>query len=262
MRYWPWRRFRRAFLLGLFLALTACAPLGESALTGQVTFVRDVQLPEGAVVVVALNDISLADAPATELGRAVIEDPGQLPVRFRIAYDPAAIDPRNDYSLQARITVGDTLLYVNDTVHPVLTRGAPDNSDVRVVSVDPNDRCLAPLPVRIHSAHPDLTELEAAEIRVRLVDVSDPGDRIIVTESGQAGFSGSFPIEFLLPGERVSISRHRRYELEVEVWISGQLRFHVPSQEWRTVRPAHCPDSESPLLIDVFPVEPVGDEGV
>jgi hypothetical protein len=142
----------------------------------------------------------------------------------------------------------------------VLTHGAPDNSDIRVVSIDPFDQCLAPLPVRIYAGPTDPTEVSGAEIRVRLVDVSDPGDRIIVTESRQAGFSGSFPVEFLLPEEGVSISRHHRYELEAEIWISGQLAFHIPREEWRKVWPSHCPDRDDPLVIDVFPVGQFGDE--
>ena len=260
MRFRPWFRLWQALLLALALASAACGPLGEDAVTGQVAFIRDVPLPDGAVVVVALSDTSLADAPARELGRAVIENPGRLPVRFRIVYDPAAIDPRNEYSLQARIMAGDSLIYVNDTVHPVLTRGAPDDSDIRVVSVDPYDRCPAPLPVLIHAGFADRTDLEGAEFHVRLVDVSDPGDRIIVTESRKAGYSGSFPIEFLLPEDGVSISRHRRYELEAEVWISGRLAFHIPRAEWRKVSPSHCPDPDNPLVIDVFPVGEFGEE--
>lgn len=256
----PLRRFRRLLLLALVLAATACGPLGESAVTGRVTFVREVQLPEGAVVVVSLSDISLADAAAVELGRTVIENPGQLPVRFRIAYDPAAINPRNEYSLQARITEGGSLLYVNDTVHPVLTRGAPDDSDVRVVSVDPFDRCVAPLPVRLDAGNTHQPDVDDADIRVRLVDVSDPDDRAIVTASRRAGYSGSFPIELFLPEEGVAISRHRRYELEAEIWISGELRYHIPRAEWRTVRPAHCPDADNPLASAVFPVGLIGEE--
>ena len=256
----PWRRFRHALLLALVLAVSACGPLGESAVTGQVKFARDVRLPDGAVVVVSLSDTSLADAPAKELGRAVIDNPGQLPVRFRVAYDPAAINPRNEYSLQARITDGDSLLYVNDTVHPVLTGGAPNNSDVEVVSVDPYDRCVSPLPVRIHAGNGHQADVAGAEIRVRLVDVSDPDDRIIVTEARQAGYSGSFPIEIFLPEEGVAISRHRRYEMEAEIWISGELGYHIPREEWRTVRPAHCPDPDNPLVNDVFPVGLIDDE--
>jgi putative lipoprotein len=43
----------------------------------------------------------------------------------RAAYDPAQIDPRMTYAVSARITEGNELLFISDTVYPVLTRGAP-----------------------------------------------------------------------------------------------------------------------------------------
>ena len=92
-----------------------------------------VALPDGAVVAVRLLDVSLADAASTTLGEHVIEGAAQLPISFRIAYDAAAIDERFDYSLQATVHHGGRLLYINDTVHPVLTRGHPLQSDVEVI---------------------------------------------------------------------------------------------------------------------------------
>ena len=44
-----------------------------------------------------------------------------LPVAFSIEYDPDEVDSRAEITLQARVEVGDDLLYINDTVHPVLT---------------------------------------------------------------------------------------------------------------------------------------------
>ena len=63
-----------------------------------------------------------------------------------------------------------------------------------------------------------------------------------------------------LPHEGVSISRHSRYELEAEIWIGGELVYHIPNAEWRTVRPSYCPDAENMLVIDVFPVGQFADE--
>ena len=54
----------------------------------------------------------------------MIENVDSLPVRFSIEYD------------------SDELLYINDTVHPVLTRGNPRNSDVRVISISEFDQCV------------------------------------------------------------------------------------------------------------------------
>ncbi len=117
------------------LTVTAGAPAG-AAVSGRVTFGGgEVTLPEGAVVTVQLLDTSLADAAATLIGEQIIRDARGLPLAFRVGYDPAAIDERNEYSLQATVRHAGRLLYINDTVHPVLTRGAPRNSDIEVIRV-------------------------------------------------------------------------------------------------------------------------------
>ena len=124
--------------------MASCA--SSDSISGEVQFHRDVELPPGATVTVTLQDTSLADASAIELGRAVINDAASLPFRFAIEYDGDAIDSRNEYTISARVEAGGELLYINDTVHPVITGGNPRNSDVRVISVNPFDQCVEPLP--------------------------------------------------------------------------------------------------------------------
>ena len=79
-------------------------------------------------------DVSRQDVAATVLGEQIITNPGQVPIPFEIAYDPASIDPRFTYAVQARITADGQLLFISDTVTPVITRGAP-TSDVEIVVV-------------------------------------------------------------------------------------------------------------------------------
>lgn len=112
------------------------APAGGDAVEGRVFFGGgEVELPDGAVVKVSLQDTSRADAPAVTLGEQVIRDARRLPLAFRIPYDPADIDQRNEYTLRASVTLGERLLYTNDTVHPVLTSGSPEDSDIEVIRV-------------------------------------------------------------------------------------------------------------------------------
>lgn len=217
-------------------------------------FAREVDLPEGAVVTVVLLDTSQADAAAVELGRAVIEDAARLPVRFHIAYDRSLISDRAEYSLQAEVQHGDDLLYVNDTVHPALTRGAPRNPDVAVVSTNPFDTCVEPLPGVIHSSFPAGALPAGAVLTVRLVDMTEPEERVVVTETSMGNLDG-FPIEFELPYEGVQISRHRRYELEAEVAVGGEVISHIPTAEWRRTWLPHCPGGDLQLVNDVLPVE-------
>ncbi|MDE2746101.1 MAG: YbaY family lipoprotein [Chloroflexota bacterium] len=222
--------------------------------SGEVRFHREVDLPEGATVTVMLLDTSLADASAIELGRDVIDDAERLPVRFSIEYDPGELDGRAEITLSARVELGDELLYINDTVHPVLTRGAPRNSDVSVISVSEFDQCVEPLRGQIHSSFWDGDLPDDAVLEIRLWDVSEPEERFVVVEASFEDL-GEFPIHFELPYEGVEISRHHRYELEANIRFDGELQFHIPNSEWRRTVLPYCPDGDDLSIVnDVFPV--------
>ena len=239
------------------LTALACTTVGcgsDNTISGEVQFHRDVELPEGATVTVKLLDTSLADASAIELGRDVIENAEQLPIRFSVQYDPADVEGRAEVTLSARVEVGDQLLYINDTVHPVLTRGAPRNSDVRVISVSEFDQCVEPLRGRLYSSFWDGDLPDDAVLEIRLWDVSEPEERLVVVEARFEDI-GEFPIHFELPHEGVEISRHHRYELEANISFDGELQFHIPNPEWRRTVLPHCPDGDDLSIVnDVFPV--------
>lgn len=240
-----------AFSLSAFVAV-GCG--SGNTVSGEVRFHRDVDLPDGATVTVSLLDTSLADASAIELGQDIIENADQLPIRFSIEYDSADIEDRAEITLSARVEVDDQLLYVNDTVHPVLTRGAPRNSDVQVISVSEFDQCVEPLPGQIHSSFWDGDLPDDAILEIRLWDVSEPEQRFVVVEASFEDL-GQFPIHFELPYEGVEISRHHRYELEANIWFDGELQFHIPNPEWRRTVLPYCPNGgDLSIVNDVFPV--------
>ena len=99
--------------------------IAPGVVTGTVTYRERIALSPQAVVEVKLVDISRADAPATTIGEQIIENPGQVPIAFRVPYDPATIDERFTYAIQVRITEDDKLLFINDTRYSVITRGNP-----------------------------------------------------------------------------------------------------------------------------------------
>ena len=250
-----------AVLAAAVVSTVACGSGGPTgSVTGEVRFAREVVLPKGAVVTVRLLDITLADASSVELGRDVIENADRLPVSFRIEYERDLVSESQEYSLSADVRHGDDLLYVNDTVHPVLTRGAPGNSDVVVVSTNPLDTCVEPLPGRIHSGIGDEDLPSEAVLNVRLIDVSDPGERLLVTET-TLGDPGGFPIEFELPHEGVQISRHHRYELEAEIVVGDEVLYQIiPGDEWRRIWLPHCPNADLRIVNSVFPVSEFPEE--
>ena len=110
---------------------------GGAAVSGTISWRGGIALPPGAVAVVQLRDVSLADAPSVLIAEQRIADPGSPPVAFRIGYDPAGIDARRTYAVQAEIRDGDRLLFVNDAAYEVLTGGRPDRADVELAAVAP-----------------------------------------------------------------------------------------------------------------------------
>ena len=113
----------------------SCPPTCPASVTGTVSYPGSAPLPPGAELTVRLEYVSRADAPSVTIAERVIANPGQSPIPFEIGYDPADIDARFDYSIQATITHGGALLFINDTVYSVLTRGHPNGVDMVLVNV-------------------------------------------------------------------------------------------------------------------------------
>ena len=123
------------------LVLTGCAMLGEdhrAAVSGQVIVDAGVAPPPDATLEVVLEDISQPGRAAERLGEQVVEDAGAPPYAFHIAYDPQRIDARHTYRVAARLHDGDTLLYVTDQVHQVITRGFPSTTTLTLRPTSPD----------------------------------------------------------------------------------------------------------------------------
>ncbi len=129
----------RLALLVVVLAVfvTGCAPgVGTPNVTGTVTYRERIALTPDAVVIVRIEDISRADAPATVIGEQMIKTEGkQVPIPFAVSYRSADIKEGNRYNVRVRIEDGSgKLLYVSDTITPVITGGNP-TSGLEIVVV-------------------------------------------------------------------------------------------------------------------------------
>jgi putative lipoprotein len=83
-----------------------------------------------------LVDVSRADVPAVVLGEQIITASGkQVPFAFEISFDPARIESKHTYAVQARIEVDGRLWFVSDTRYPVITRGAQTHVEVVLKAV-------------------------------------------------------------------------------------------------------------------------------
>ncbi|MBZ9989321.1 YbaY family lipoprotein [Mesorhizobium sp. BH1-1-5] len=118
-------RIAEFFIFGLVplvvgvLAVPEVTNAGEKTIAGEVIYRERIALPPDAVLMVELADVSLADAPATVIAKRRIAPTDQVPIKFEIGFDPKAIQKGRTYTLQARITVGERLMFIADTGHQV-----------------------------------------------------------------------------------------------------------------------------------------------
>jgi len=209
----------KTLLVLTFLLPTACKqqeapPVSESApetafISGTVAYRERIALSPGAVVEIALQDVSLADAPAKNIAQQRITNPGQVPIHFELTYKPEDIDGRMSYAIQARILEGESLMFINDTHTPVLTRGAGNQVDMMLVRVQGNKpaaesprqdsagmalegmfRYMADAAVfrdcRTGKAFPVAMEAEYVELERAYLDArSEPGSEVMVRLRGR-----------------------------------------------------------------------------
>jgi putative lipoprotein len=121
-------------------ALCACQPFGPNseAISGALTYHERIALPPNAVAVVSVVDISELDSRDALLGRTEIVGPGDPPIPFEVRYLPAAVNPDRQYGVRAQIAVGKELWLTTDRPYPVLTGGAPRQTEVMLVRPSPD----------------------------------------------------------------------------------------------------------------------------
>ena len=121
----------------IFITITTILFAGctsTSTVTGTVTYREQVEFPKkGVVVIIKVEDISRADAPAITIREQIIENPGnQDSIPFEIEYNPDDIDERYTYAMRVRIEVDGKLWYTNTSRYEVITHGNP-TSGVKVI---------------------------------------------------------------------------------------------------------------------------------
>jgi len=101
---------------------------------GSASYRERIAVPPDATLLVELQDVSLADAPATTLAaqRYALT---AVPAAFELTFDDALIQDAHRYVVRASIHQGQKMLFTTDTAYPVLTDGAGSSTDLLLVQV-------------------------------------------------------------------------------------------------------------------------------
>ena len=115
----------------LLAACSTNAPAPKASLDGEVFYLQRIALPPAATLSVALQDVSLMDAPAVTLASQSGPVNGNVPLPFHLSYDPAQVKPGHRYAVSARIELDGKLLFINTEHHGVQLDGN-DPQPVRI----------------------------------------------------------------------------------------------------------------------------------
>ncbi len=97
---------------------------------------RPITLPQGAQMKLWLLDISRADAASVVMAERVYADLEQLPPLYHLPVVVDKLESTARYTISAEIRdAAGKLLYITDTIHPVLTYGAANSADIVLIAV-------------------------------------------------------------------------------------------------------------------------------
>lgn len=174
------------------LVSTACAPVDSSGgaavqqqaqLTGEASYMQRIALPKDAVMTVAIEDVSRADAPSIVIAQSVVQTNGrQVPLPFTIDFDPAKIEDKRTYSVRASIRTSDgELLWTTDEHVPFKLATARQPLSLKLVQVGADSG--EQVPPMVEPKLPDSNWLAVG---------NEPGWRIELKEDGVFSYLGDY----------------------------------------------------------------------
>ncbi len=130
----PFPKLGQVIVVGAVILALLGSEIRAETVSGTATYRERIAVPQDATLYVEVQDISRADAPAVTLAaqRYALT---AVPAAFELQVDDALIRDGMTYAVSGSIYRGDQLLFTTDTVHPVLTNGAGDTTDLVLVQV-------------------------------------------------------------------------------------------------------------------------------
>lgn len=133
----PFTRSRSGYLTSMLAAtllMSGCSTLSGTTsheISGQALYRERIALPPASNLEVRVQDVSRADAPADVLATLVRGDLSTPPYAFNFTIPAEQLQPGHRYSVSARITHKDQLMFTTDQHYPVLA--GDDDADLMLI---------------------------------------------------------------------------------------------------------------------------------
>jgi uncharacterized lipoprotein YbaY len=112
-------------------------PPGMTAsVRGTITYWQRIAMMPSDIVEVQLMDVSPQNSAPVVIAQNKITPRNQMPISFKLAYDPAKINPAHQYSIQARILRNGQPAFINRSPCFVITHGYANYADIIVKMTD------------------------------------------------------------------------------------------------------------------------------
>ena len=205
--------------------------------SGVVTSVGQVTLPGDAAVVVQLADISAPDAPAQVINLQTISNPGQMPIPFNVAYDPAAIDPGRNYAVSALIRdANGGLIYQSPTSIPVITQGYPTSGIQLMVEPTSEGQPQGTASVAgVLTYRENIALPTTARATVRLVNLSMADKPLGIIAEQTISNPGQVPIPFDLKYDPNRIDQNLLYSIKASIDDGKGNMLYVTTRDYLVI---------------------------
>lgn len=140
-----------------------------NAVVGTVTYRARIGLMKGSVVKAKLIDSGTTETVAEQ---TIVTQGEQVPIPFRLFYDPSEIDANRRYGVSAEIFVEDKLRWSTKTVSPVITENTPSVAELVVNFAEDAEQSEAPSggPTEPTSELPPLPQAVEAAVKAKLIE--------------------------------------------------------------------------------------------
>lgn len=174
-------RLLSAVLAAFAVAAVAACASQPYTVDGTVSYRERLILPADSIIMVQLDDVTRGMGAPVPIAQQRILPTSDGVLRYSIPYSPQAINPNGTYVMNAWVEQGGRVLFRNNKLYQVITKGAPNYANIeleQVVATTPGTTVVPSSTVIMQQPATGTTVVQPAGTTV--VPASPPPGSIIV----------------------------------------------------------------------------------